>query len=102
MLFKNYNCSNWGLSVSSVVKNSPEMQEMLVISLGQEDLEKEMTTYSGILAWEIPWTEEPVRLQSMELQRVGHDLVTKHSLVLLNTAHPPIMMWEQSNTSNHL
>ena len=78
MLFKNCNCSNWGLSVSSVVKNSPEMQEMLVISLGQEDLEKEMTTHSGILAWEIPWTEEPVRLQCMGLQRVRHDLATKH------------------------
>ena len=54
------------------------------------------------LPGESPWTEDPGRLQSMELQRVGHDLVTKHSLVLLNTAHPPIMMWEQSNTSNHL
>ena len=47
---------------------------MWVRSLGQEDpLEKEMATRSGILAWEIPWTEEPGRLQSMGLQRVGHD-----------------------------
>jgi len=45
-----------------------------VQSLGQEDpLEKGMTTHSDILAWRIPWTEEPGRLRSMELQRVGHD-----------------------------
>ena len=54
------------------------MQETQVRSLGQEDLlEKEMATHSRILAWEIPWTEEPGRLQSMMSQRVGHDLVTK-------------------------
>ena len=48
---------------------------MLVRSLGQEDsLEKEMKTHSSILAWEIPWIEKPVRLQSMESQRIGHDL----------------------------
>ena len=50
------------------------MQETLVRSLGQEDpLEEEMATHSSILAREIPWTEEPGRLQSMGLQRVGHD-----------------------------
>ena len=54
------------------------MQEMEVRYLGREDpLEKEMATHSGILAWEIPWTEEPSRLQSMRSQRVNHDLVTK-------------------------
>ena len=54
------------------------MQEMWVQSLGWEDpLEKEMTAYSNILAWEIPRVEEPGWLQSMVLQRVGHDLVTK-------------------------
>ena len=47
---------------------------MQVLSLGREDpLEKEMATHSNILAWEIPWTEEPGELQSMESQRVGHD-----------------------------
>ena len=51
---------------------------MWVRSLGQEDpLEKEMTTRSSILAWEIPWREQPGGLQSMGSQRVGHDLVTK-------------------------
>ena len=50
-----------------------ETQEMQVRFLGQEDpLEEEMATHSSILTWEIPWTEEPGELQSMELQRVGH------------------------------
>ena len=51
---------------------------MQVRSLDQEDsLEEEMATYSNILAWRIPWTEEPGGLQSMDLKRVRHDLVTK-------------------------
>ena len=54
------------------------MQETLVQSLSQEDpLEKETVTHSGIFAWEIPWTEEPAGLQSMEFARVIHDLTTK-------------------------
>ena len=54
------------------------MQETWVQSLDQEDpLEKEMATHSNILVWRIPWTEELVRLQSMGLQRVRHDLVIK-------------------------
>ena len=58
----------------SVVKNPPAMQEMWVQSLGQEDAQEEkMVTYSSILAWKIPWTEEPGRLQSVGSQRVGHD-----------------------------
>ena len=53
-----------------MVKNSPTMQEAQVRSLGWEDpLEKEMATHSSILAWRIPWTEEPGSLQSMGLQR---------------------------------
>ena len=60
--------------VTQRVKRLPAMQETWVRSLGQEDpLENEMVTHSGTLAWKIPWTEEPGRLQSMELQRVGHD-----------------------------
>ena len=51
-----------------------ETQEMRVRSLGREDpLEEEMATHYSILAWRIPWTEEPHGLQSMSLQRVGHD-----------------------------
>ena len=54
------------------------MQETQVQSLDQEDpLEKEMATHASILVWKIPWTEEPGRLQSMGLQRVGHDIATK-------------------------
>ena len=54
------------------------MQETQNQSLGWEDpLEKEMATHSSILAWRIPWTEEPGRLQSMGPQKVGHDLATK-------------------------
>ena len=60
-----------------MVKNQPARQETRVESLGQEEpLEKGMATHSSILAWRIPWTEEPGGLQSMESQRVGHDLVT--------------------------
>ena len=61
------------------------MQETWIWSLVQEDpLEKEMATHSSILAWEIPWTEGPGRLQSVRLQRVGHDLVTEQKFYLLN------------------
>ena len=57
-----------------MVKCLPATWETRVRSLGWEDpLEKEMATHSSILAWRLPWTEEPRRLQSMELQRVGHD-----------------------------
>ena len=57
-----------------MVKNLPAMQKTLVRSLGQEDpLEKGMTTHFSILAWKIPWAEEPGRLQSMGSQRVGHN-----------------------------
>ena len=60
-----------------MVKILPEMQETQVQSLGQEDpLEKGMATHSSILAWRIPWTDEPGGLQSMGSQRVGHDGAT--------------------------
>ena len=62
------------LLVAQTVKCLPAMQETQVRSLDQEDpLEKAMATHSSILAWKIPWTEKPGRLQSMGLQRVGHD-----------------------------
>ena len=60
--------------IAQLVKNLLAMQETLVRFLGQEDpLEKEMSTHSSILAWRTPWTKEPGRLQSVGLQRVGHD-----------------------------
>ena len=56
------------------MKNLPAMQETLVLLLGQEDpLEKEMATHSSILAWRIPWAEEPGRLQFIGSHRVRHD-----------------------------
>ena len=60
--------------VAQTVKRLPAMQETWVRSLGGEDpLDKEMATHSSILAWRIPWTEEPDGLQSMGSQRAGHD-----------------------------
>ena len=60
--------------MAQMVKNLPAMQETQVQSLGGEDpLEMEMVTHSSILAWRILWAEEPVRLQSLEAQRAGHD-----------------------------
>ena len=60
--------------VAQMLKNLPMMQETWVRPLGQEDpLEKEMTTQSSTLAWEIPWTEEPGGLQSIGSQKVRHD-----------------------------
>ena len=57
-----------------MVKSLPATQETQVQSLGQEDLlEKEMATSSSILAWKIPWTEEPGESQSMQSQGIGHD-----------------------------
>ena len=59
--------------MAQMVKNLPAVQETQVQSLGQEDpLEKGMATYSSVLAWEIPWTEEPGSPQYMGLLRVGH------------------------------
>ena len=64
--------------VAQMVKNLPSMQETWVRSLAWEDpLEKGMATPSSILAWRIPWTEEPGGLKSTGLQRVQHNLATK-------------------------
>ena len=60
--------------MAQTVKNLPAVRETWVRSLGQEDpLEKEMAAHSSILAWRIPWMEEPGRLQYLGSQRVGHD-----------------------------
>ena len=62
-------CDTWASLVAQTVKNPPAMRETWVQSLGQEDpLEKEVATHSSILAWQIPWTEEPGGLQSMGLE----------------------------------
>ena len=63
-----------------MVKGLPAVWGTQVPSLGQEDLlEKEIAIYSNILAWRIPWTEEPDRLQSVRLQRVRHDCTHTHT-----------------------
>ena len=60
--------------LAQLVRNPPAMQQTWVYSLDWEDPPEEgMATHSSILAWRIPWTEEPGRLQSIGLQRVGHD-----------------------------
>ena len=79
-----FKCTYYSIRASLVaqtVKRLSAMRETRVQSLGREDpLEKEMATHSSILAWRIPWTEEPGRLQSTGSQRVGHDWATSLSL----------------------
>ena len=83
--------------VAQMVKRLPAMWETWVRSLGGEDaLEKDMATHSSTLAWKIPWTEEPCRLQSMGSQRVGHNWAT--SLTSLTQSHSWLMT-EVSNSS---
>ena len=66
------------------LKHPPAIWETWVRSLGRADsLEKDMATHSSILAWRIPWTEEPGGLQSTGLQRVGHDRATSLHFILL-------------------
>ena len=73
--------------VAQMVKKLPVVQETWVQYLGWEDpLEKGMTTYSSILPWRFPWTEEPGRLQSLGSQRVGHDSVINISTFTLSEA----------------
>ena len=87
MSCRNHLCK-WRRKAASLVaqrlKHLPARQKTWVRSLGWEDpLEKEMATHSSILAWRIPWMEEPGGLQSTGLQRVGHDWATSLSLSYL-------------------
>ena len=78
----------WVSLVAQMVKNLPEMQETWVWSLNWEDsLEKGMATHSSILAWRIPWTKKPGRLQSMGLQRVGYDWASNTHIFLYALFH---------------
>ena len=80
--------------VVQMVKNMPTIRETQVRSLGGEDpLEKEMAAHSSILAWKIPWTEEPGGLQSMGSQRVRHDLATDYTQVFLKLEFEGLL-WE--------
>ena len=72
---------SWASLLAQKVKNLPEMQETWVWSLDRDDpLEEGMATHSSILAWRIPWTEEPGGLQSVGSQRVRHGWMTEHSM----------------------
>ena len=74
--------------VAQMVKNLPAVWETRVQSLDQEDpLEKGMATHSSILAWRIPWTEEPIGPQSMGLKRVRHNWATNTFTYMLSTRH---------------
>ena len=76
--------------VAQTVKRLSTMQETRVQSLGWEDpLEKEMATHSSTVAWKIPWTEEPGKLQPMGSQRVGHDWATSLTLYI----NPQNLSW---------
>ena len=71
---------SWASLVAQLVRNPHAVWETWVPSLGEEDpLEEGMATHSSTFAWRIPWIKEPGGLQSMQLQRVRHDRVTKHS-----------------------
>ena len=73
-MFNSYLPIIWASFVAQLVKNLPAMQETWVQSLGWEDpLEEGMATHSSILAWRIPWTEDPGGIQSMGSQSIGHD-----------------------------
>ena len=79
---------SWASLLAQLVKNPPAMQETWVQSLGWEDpLGKGEATRSSILAWRIPWTEEPGGLQSMGLWRVGHNWVTEHTHSHISSLH---------------
>ena len=87
------------LRVAQMVKHLSTMWETCVRSLGQEDpLEKEMAIHSITIAWEIPWTEEPGRLQSMGLQRVGHDWATSLHLTFQKKVASGLV-WHQERDS---
>ena len=89
ILYSGYNILEYYTALSLVaqrLKRLPPMRETWIWSLGWEDpLEKEMVTHSSILAWRIPWMEEPGRLQSTGLQRVGHNWATSLHFASLNT-----------------
>ena len=70
------------------------MQETLIRSLGQKDpLQKEIATHSSILTWEIPWTDEPSRLETIGLQRVRHNLVTEHACTQVEKGEQTRSFW---------
>ena len=83
----------WGFPSGSADKNAPAVQETWVRSLGWEDaLEEGMVTHSSILAWKIPWTEEPGGLSSMGLQELDMTEVTEHAHILRLTGKTSLIL----------
>ena len=83
---KDFKNGPWTSLMAQTVKHLPTKQKTRFQSLGREDpLEKEMATHSSVLAWKIPWMEEPGRLQSIGSQRVRHDWAT--SFFVFNSPH---------------
>ena len=97
--WSSYKRTAWTSPVAQTVKHLPTTRETWVWSLGWEDLlEKEMATHSSILAWKIPWTEEPGRLQSMGSQRVRHNRATSIWLSFASLTMPkPLTVWITTN-----
>ena len=82
-------CGSRASLVALMIKNLPSIWETWIWSLGQKDpLEKGMATYSSILSWRIPWTEEPGRLQSRGSQRIRHDWATNAFTVYTSHSRP--------------
>ena len=82
---------SWASLVAQMVRNPPAMQETWVRSLGWEDpLGEGMATHCSVLAWRIPWTEEPGGLQSMESQRVRYTWATEHAMPWLSLVYVPV------------
>ena len=83
--------------VAQMVESPPPVCEIWVRSLGKENsLEMEMATHSSALAWKIPWTEEPGRIQSMELQSVRHDWATSLYTLHINS-HSCVLIYVQGH-----
>ena len=95
LLLIGYDHQSWWRFLGGwAVKNLPTVQETGVQSLSQEDpLEEGMAIHSSVLAWEIPWTLEPARLQSTGLQRAGHDWA--RGWALMHTLMMTIYMWKR-------
>jgi len=92
----------WASLVTQLVKNLPAIQETQVQFLGQEDpLEKEMVTHSSMLAWKIPWTEEPGRLQSMGHKELDTTERLHFRVHLVCSQEPSIFAYPQSSTLAH-
>ena len=95
-LFLRYLILCWASPLAQTVKSLPAVWETWVRSLGWEDpLEKETASCFSILAWKIPGMEEPGVLQSMGLQRVGHDWATKHTILCCAYLNFFLRMWNK-------